>query len=291
MDNVQKSTLQQKIVLISGATSGFGWETALMLARNGYRVFAGYRNQARGNELLNEAKKSALPLSIVRLDVTKPDTLHQAVETVIREIGRIDVLINNAGYGFAGAVEDLEMDEVRAQFETNVFGHLELTQAVIPHMRRERRGLIMNISSMSGRISYPLFSAYCASKHALEAFGEALRYELRPFGIFSVLVEPGVFKTSFVNKNLAISKKTMSKDSPYYQAAKDAHDYYTQEDKKAPGPEIVANKILKILQSKRPRLRYPIGIDSRAVILLKKILPASWFEAIFIKYLGVDRYK
>jgi NAD(P)-dependent dehydrogenase (short-subunit alcohol dehydrogenase family) len=291
MSDLDHKDPRQKTVLISGATSGFGRDTALMLAENGYRVFAGFRDQKRGEDLLKKAKERSWPLSIIHLDMTDSGSLRHAVDSIIKDTGRIDILINNAGYGLAGSVEDLERDEIRAQFETNVFGHVELTKFVIPHMRRERSGIILSISSMAGRLSYPLFSAYCASKHALEAFGESLRYELRPFGITSVLIEPGVFRTGFVKKNLAIGKNVMQESSPYYKAAKEAHEEYSKEDDTAPGPETVTRLILKILRTPRPRLSYRAGQDSKIAVLMKKILPESWFEVIFSKYLGVDRYR
>ena len=172
--------------LITGASSGIGRAFAGYLAEKGMNLILAARRKERLQSLAIELQhKFKIQAVSADVDLTSDSFLEELRPYLQnREIG---LLINNAGYGLAGAVEDLKMDEVRAQFETNVFGHIELTQVVIPHMRRERRGIILNVSSMSGRISYPLFSAYCASKHALEAFGEALRYELRPFDIYSVL--------------------------------------------------------------------------------------------------------
>jgi len=281
---------QQKIALISGATNGFGRETALLLAKEGYRVYAGYRSQERGEALLSEAKKTSLPFSVVRLDITEPETISKAIQTVVNEAGRIDILINNAGYGLAGSLEDLDVDEIRKQFETNVFGHIMLTQKIIPHMRDQRSGTILFVSSMAGQVSYPLFSAYSSSKHAIEAIGESLRYELKPFGIRSIILEPGMFQTGFVKQNLQMNNKTMRPDSPYQKAAKDAWEEYSAKDSKSPGPEVVARKILKILKSARPKLRYQVGADSYLTVLLKRVLPSSWFECIMSKILKVDQY-
>jgi len=274
---------QPKTVLISGATSGFGLETALLLARKKYRVFAGYRNERKGKDLLEKARKEDLPLSIVSLDIAAPHESREAVKQVLKEAGRLDIVINNAGYGLAGPVEELEIDEIEAQFNTNVFGQIRLSQAALPVMRQQRSGTLIFISSIAGQFGFPFFSAYCASKHALEAFGEALRYELKGFGIKSVIIEPGMFRTGFVQKNLVLGKNTLRDDSPYYDTGKAARDKYFEKDDNAPAPSLVAEKILHILSLKDPALRYTVGQDSVLMIGLKKILPSAWTEFLVMK--------
>ncbi len=278
MTPAEANSSPQKVVLISGATGGFGRETALLLARRGYRIFAGYRNESKGNQLLEEARKEDLPLSLVPLDITTPHGPLEAVKHVLKRAGRLDVLINNAGYGLAGPVEELEIEEIEAQFNTNVYGQLRLTKAAIPAMRKQRSGTLIFLSSIAGQFGFPFFSAYSASKHAIEAFGEALRHELQVFGIFSVLVEPGMFKTGFVQTNLAIGKNTLRPDSPYYEMGKAARDKYFKKDDAAPPARIVAEKILEILGKARPKLRYQVGTDSFLMIRLKKLLPSAWTE-------------
>jgi NAD(P)-dependent dehydrogenase (short-subunit alcohol dehydrogenase family) len=293
MTSPQTNNFPQKVVLISGATSGIGRETALALARAGYRVFAGDRNEYRGTatELAQEAQKKNLPLSTVFLDVTIPHSALNAVEVVLKEAGRIDVLINNAGYGLAGPLEELEIDEIIAQFNTNVFGLIRLTQAVLPAMRQQKSGTIIFISSISGQFGFPFFSAYSASKHAVEALGEALRFELKSFGIRSIILEPGMIKTSFVQKNLVIGKKCLRTDSPYTETGKAARDKYFKKDDAAPPPSIVASAVLKILSVKKPALRYQIGTDSKVMIKFKKILPSAWTEYLVMKNYEPDNLR
>lgn len=290
-DKLPNKHPQQKVVLISGATRGIGRETALLFARSGkYRVYAGYRNKTRGNSLLAEAKKANLPLKLIPLDITKPESNQAAVDFILKDIGRLDILINNAGFGLAGALEDLTLEEIKDQFETNVFGNINLTQTVIPHLRKQRSGTVLFMSSMAGLVAYPLFGAYCASKHAIEGFAEALRYELKIFGVNAVLLEPGKFKTDFVKTSLKIGKDCATKQSPYYKPVKNALDEYYKMDDKAPSASQVAKKILKIMETKKPRLRYRIGADSQMVVGLKRILPAGMFEAMVTKALGMSRY-
>jgi NAD(P)-dependent dehydrogenase (short-subunit alcohol dehydrogenase family) len=282
---------QQRVVLISGATSGIGRDTALLLARSGgYRVYAGYRDTAQGKALLEEAKKANLPLKTVSLDITDAESAQAAVDTAIKEMGRLDVLINNAGFGLAGAIEDLEVSEIKDQFETNVFGQMHLTKAALPHFRTQRSGTILFLSSMAGLVAYPLFGAYCASKHALEAFAESLRYELKLFGVKSILLEPGKFQTGFVKTNMRVGKNCENPDSAYSAIIKDVREKYYAEDEKAPSPKVVAKKILKIIEIKNPHLRYRVGADSQVIIFLKRFMPFRWFEAMVTKVLGMNQY-
>jgi len=281
----------EKVVLISGATSGIGRATALELARRGYRVFAGYRQEARGTGLLIEAGKEKLPLSILPLDINRADQIENAVKQVLSRTGRIDVLINNAGYGLAGPVEELDMTAIRAQFETNVFGHIRLTQAVIPSMRTAGSGTLLFMSSVSGRLALPFFSAYCGSKHAIECFAEALRYEMSPFGVRVILIEPGMIRTDFVRQNLILTRRSLEETSPYAKPARSVKERYWKKDASSPPPELVARRIARVLELRRPPLRVPIGRESSWLILLKKFIPARGFELLMIKFYELDRLK
>jgi NAD(P)-dependent dehydrogenase (short-subunit alcohol dehydrogenase family) len=279
-----------KVVLISGATSGIGRETALFLARKGLRVYAGYRHENRGLELLEETQKEGLNLSIVALDVALAHHPQQAVDLILKETGRLDILINNAGYGLAGPIENLDMDQVHAEFETNVFGLLRLSKAVIPIMRKQRSGLLIHISSVSGRFGYPFLGAYSASKFAVEAFGEAMRYELAPFGIRSVLIEPGMVKTDFVERNLVITHSALHEESPYHRAGREAKEKFHGMGESGIPPIRLARLIWRIIKKRNPRLRYPIGGDGAFMITLKRFLPDSWIEWLILKAYGLKKH-
>ncbi|HJS68175.1 MAG TPA: SDR family oxidoreductase [Nitrososphaera sp.] len=184
-----------KVAVVTGSSGGIGLATALELARKGYFTYATVRNPAKAQAVTEAAK--GLPIAIVQLDVTNDDSVRRAVEQILTEKGRIDLLVNNAGYGLGGSFEDSSMEEIKAQYETNVFGLIRTTQVVLPAMRKQRSGTIVNISSAAGRIGYPGASVYVSSKHAVEGLSEAMAYELEPFGIRVILVEPGVIKTNF----------------------------------------------------------------------------------------------
>ncbi|MEM3089695.1 MAG: SDR family oxidoreductase, partial [Candidatus Nitrosotenuis sp.] len=189
----------QKVALVTGSSSGIGFETSLALARDGYQTFASMRDLKKAETLLNAAKKENLPISTMQLDVDKPESVKSSISKIMSEVGRIDVLVNNAGYGIFGCLEDLTLDEIRQQFETNFFSIIRLIQQVAPIMRKQGSGTIVNISSVAGRIGFPGTPAYISSKFALEGLSESLRYEMSPFGINTIIIEPGVIKTNFLN--------------------------------------------------------------------------------------------
>ena len=207
----------QKSVLITGATDGLGRATALLLAQRGYRIFAAGRSAEKRAQLDALAKEKNLPLETLELDVCDDASVQRTVAAVLTKAGAIDVLFNNAGVNFSAAVEDLSMEDWRRQFETNFFGVLRVTQAVVPHMRQRKRGRIVMMSSVSGFVTAPTQGAYSSSKFALEAMSNALRLELFPFGVQVVLIEPGYIVTGIQQAAMELSKPYLEKMSngPY----------------------------------------------------------------------------
>jgi NAD(P)-dependent dehydrogenase (short-subunit alcohol dehydrogenase family) len=292
-----------KVVLITGCSSGFGLLTTLEMLRRGFLVIATMRNLEKRDRLekalskLDSLEKTSnkLPVKtesnlfldtphpwckLFQLDVTNLDSIQLCVETVIEQFKSIDVLINNAGNGLGGFAEDISLEEFRSQFETNFFGLVTLTQQVIHYMRESHQGQIINISSIAGLIGFPAFSAYCASKFAVEGFSECLRYELLPFNIWVSLVEPGTYPTDIYLSNLRLAKKSQNHNSAYYECGQRLLNQTIEEVKNTKAaPQEVANLIGKIAQTKRPRLRYIIGTES-IYVSLKKILPSFIFESL-----------
>ena len=212
---------QQLIALITGCSSGIGFETSLNLARNGIYTYATMRNLSKSKEILGYAKRDNLPLKILRLDVTDRESISGAIDKIIGEKSRIDIVVNNAGYSLLGPLEQLHIDEIKEEFETNFFGIIKLIQSVLPIMRKQGYGRIINISSLAGRIGFPLSSAYVSSKFALEGLVESLRYEVQLFGIHVCLIEPGVIKTNLVNNmklgTNIITSSNSNNYSPYVE--------------------------------------------------------------------------
>src|SRR5579864_6972366 len=186
-----------KVAIVTGSSSGIGYETALILARNGFRTYATMRNLEKGKSISDIATKEKLELHTIKLDVTDERSVNDAIKTIKSDAGRIDILVNNAGYGLAGSLEDLSMSEIKAQYETNVFGLIRVTQAVLPTMREQKSGIIVNISSIGGKMAIPLQSSYHGTKFAVEGLSESIAYDLEPFGIKVVIIEPGAIKTNF----------------------------------------------------------------------------------------------
>ena len=197
----------QKVAIVTGSSSGIGREIALILARNEFTTYATMRNIGKSLELKSIADKEKIPLRFVQLDVTEDNSVNSAIQTIHNEAGRIDVLVNNAGYALTGAFEDISIEEIKAQYETNVFGLVRTTQAVLPMMRKQKSGLIVNISSGIGRFGIPTTSAYVNTKFAIEGLSESMSYELEPFGIKTIIIEPGVIKTNFLN-SMKLAKKS-----------------------------------------------------------------------------------
>ncbi|OGR67354.1 MAG: short-chain dehydrogenase/reductase [Elusimicrobia bacterium GWC2_61_19] len=256
-----------KIVLITGASAGIGYATAELLLKSGCKVYAGARRveKMRGLE--------ALGGRVFRLDVTDELSVKSAVEAVIGAEGRLDVLINNAGYGAHGAVEDVPLAEARRQFEVNLFGLARLTQLVLPYMRAQGGGRIINISSIAGRITMPTGGWYHASKYALEAYSDALRLETAQFGIRVVLIEPGPIKTEWDNTALVNLDKYSGAGAYGPMVKRITERFRAGYRSGAPGPEAVARVVLKALGARAPAARYPVPLKASFIIFLKWLLP------------------
>jgi short-subunit dehydrogenase len=266
-----------KVALITGASSGIGFETSLTLARNEFRTFATMRNLSKSKKIREIAKKERLPLTVIPLDVNDNGSIRTAIQNILVEAKRIDVVINNAGYGLFGAVEDLSMDKIIDQFETNFFGVVRVVKSVLPIMRNQRSGTIINISSMVGRVAMPLNSVYVASKFAIEGFSESIRHELSKFGINVILIEPGIVRTGFFD-NLQKSKNEAAK-SPYSALLKRRLSRFKSvSESNSSSPSQVAKAILKALQSKSSNFRYIVGEDAIIVLEKRKVLSDIKFE-------------
>jgi NAD(P)-dependent dehydrogenase (short-subunit alcohol dehydrogenase family) len=259
----------QKVAIVTGSSSGIGRETALILARNGYTTFATARNLEKTTDLKKISENEKIDLRPVELDVTKDESVNNAKDSILRETGRIDILVNNAGYGLVGAFEDSSIEEVKNQYETNFFGVIRTTQSVLPTMRKQKSGIIVNISSGVGRFGFPTGSAYASTKFALEGLSESMRYELEPFGIRVVIIEPGVIITNFV-KSTVVAKKGMDPNSPYIQLVKSMETNFDKMLKNGSTPEYVAHVIFDAIRDKSPKLRYPAGKDVEQWLEAKK---------------------
>jgi NAD(P)-dependent dehydrogenase (short-subunit alcohol dehydrogenase family) len=266
----------QKVSIVTGSSSGIGLETALILARNGYFTYATMRNPEKDAPIKNALKKENLPIKAIQLDVIDDESLKNAIDHVTSEAGRIDVLVNNAGYGLVGALEELSMEEIKAQYETNLFGLVRVIQAVLPTMRKQRSGRILNLSSGAGLFGYPGGSAYVSSKFAVEGLSESMAYELEPFGIRVILIEPGFVQTNFAN-SMVIAKKAQDPTSPYSQMMQRIAASSSELAKSGSSADLVANDILDAATNPNPRLRYLVGKDVEAWAASKKSMDEGEF--------------
>jgi NAD(P)-dependent dehydrogenase (short-subunit alcohol dehydrogenase family) len=271
----EKMSNKGKVVLITGASSGMGKETAKALIQAGYTVYTA----ARRVEKMQDLEK--IGAHIVKMDVTDEASMTAGVQSILQKEGSIDILINNAGYGSYGAIEDVPIEEARRQFEVNIFGLARLTQLVLPGMRQNRYGKIVNISSMGGKIYTPFGGWYHATKHALEGFSDCLRFETAPFGIDVIIIEPGGIATPWGVIAAENLKKT-STNGAYAKAANQVADgmaeMYTS-DRLSP-PSLIADTILKAITARRPKTRYAIGFGARPSIFLRKIVSDRMFDRI-----------
>lgn len=258
---------QQQVAVVTGSSSGIGFETSLLLARNGIYTYATMRNQRKSEEILANARKDNLPLKTLYLDVTNEKSILKAMKKIIDEKGRIDILINNAGYSLLGPLEQLDIDEIKAEFETNFFGIIKLIQSVLPTMRKQRYGRIINISSLAGRIGFPFSSAYVSSKFALEGLTESLGYEIKNFGIYAILIEPGVIRTNFLNsmklgKNVITPQNDSNINLPYTEMVQKRISAFKPRFEKGSSPIEVAEVVLEAATSQHPKPRYLVGNDA-----------------------------
>jgi NAD(P)-dependent dehydrogenase (short-subunit alcohol dehydrogenase family) len=266
--------------LITGCSSGIGFATAQAFARRGATVFA----TARRPEVLTALSGGAV--QTLALDLLDDDSMRGAVAEVEARCGAIDVLVNNAGYALQAPVEEADLHEVRRQFETNVFGLVRLTQLVLPAMRQQRSGRVINLSSMGGRFTFPGGGFYHASKHAVESLSDALRLELAPFGISVVVIEPGPVRTDFGTTALGtLGISTAGGSGPYDDlmhrvAATYASTYAGRGRSLASSPERVASVIVSAAESRRPRARYVVGPVAHALVTSRRLLPDRAFDAL-----------
>src|ERR671919_2240096 len=208
------------VAVVTGSSSGIGYQTSLLMARTGFFTYATMRSTDKSNKIIDLIRNEKLPLEVLRLDVTDDKSVKEAIGRIVREQGAIDVLVSNAGYALVGPLEELSIQEFKEQFETNVFGVIRVTKEVLPTMRKQRHGVIVNISSVAGRMGFPLTSAYVSSKFAIEGLSESMAYEVEQFGIKVILIEPGVIKTNFdknlkIGKDVSSSTTTNNSNSPY----------------------------------------------------------------------------
>ncbi len=271
---------KSQVILITGASSGIGKAAALYLCREGHKVYAAARRLEEMQDI-NEAGGHAM-----RMDITREEDVQSAVKHVIGAEGRIDVLINNAGYGIYGPVEEVPLDLVRKMYEVNLFGLGRITQLCIPHMRKAGRGRIINVSSMGGKVYMPLGAWYHGSKHAVEGWSDSLRVELKPFHIDVVIVEPGIISTEFGDEMIKTLLK-ISGEGPYARLvkafARESRKSY-QEGGGSP-PELIARVISKAVRARRPRIRYAAGKYARLMIFLRKWMGARVFDKIILSQL------
>lgn len=279
--------MTMKTAVVTGSSSGFGFLTALELAKEGYTVLATMRNLTKGNALLKQAEENALEGSIIlqELDVTSEGSISK-LKDVLLEIGRVDVLVNNAGFAGAGFIEEIPISEYKAQFDTNVFGMISVTQAVLPLMRKQKSGTIINMSSISGRMGFPGLSPYAASKYAVEGWSECLRLEMNPFGVKVVLLEPGSFQTNIWSSGKQVTEMSQRPDSPYADEMKKLEAYTEKSTETYGDPLEIAKSIAAIVRKKTPRFRYPIGKGVKLTIWLKDRVSWKLWETIVKKMLN-----
>ena len=274
--------MMHQVALITGCSSGIGYETALMLARNGFHTFATMRSTKKSSSLEEIIKKERLDLNIRELDVNDDTSIEKTINCIKSEANRIDVLINNAGYGLVGFFEDLTLDEIRNQFETNFFGVLNITKKIIPIMRSQKSGTIINVSSGAGQVGFPGISAYVSTKFAIEGFSESLMYELFPYGIKVVIIEPGVIKTNFF-RNCIVSEHSMKKSSPYSRSLDKFQRNVELMQEHATSPINVAKVIMQVLGNNEPKQRYIVGNDVAMILEAKKSLSDIEFKKMMMQ--------
>ena len=256
----------RQVVLVTGASSGFGKVIAGLLAKRGLEVFGTSRHPS--------ANGSMPGVSMGPLDVRMDESVRACVDTILDRTGRLDILVNNAGYVQGGAIEEVTLEQAKAQFETNFFGAVRMVKAVLPTMRKQGSGRIINISSVAGLIAAPFLGFYNASKFALEGYTESLRHELKPFHIGVSLVEPGFFKTD-IGRNRQYGAEPINDYDPWRRRGLSSIERL---ENQGPGPAAVAECVLRIVESRSPALRYRVGTDAHRYIRLRRILPASTFE-------------
>lgn len=273
------------VAIVTGASTGIGRATALLLVRSGYHVFAIVRTSGAESELRREAAGS--PLEILRKDLADLDAAPSIAREVLGRTGRVDVLVNNAGYALLGAVEDLPAEEVAREFQVNVFAPVQLCRAVLPTMRAQRYGRIVNVSSLAGRVSVPMMGAYSGTKFALEAFSDSLRAEAKPFGVRVSIVEPGPVRTEFNRTAARVSQPILQGASTY----RPVYDDYLRdfETAGAASPDAVARTIFRAIKAKRPRARYRPRFREALIAGIVQVIPKGAMDVATIRFMGLQK--
>jgi NAD(P)-dependent dehydrogenase (short-subunit alcohol dehydrogenase family) len=283
-----------RIALITGGTDGLGRAAAVMLAERGYRVFAGGRNAERIAGLQQLADERKLPLTAMELDVCDDASVDRAVTKIEKSAGTVDVLVNNAGIAIAAVMEEITLADLRKQYETNFFGLVRMAQRVLPGMRRKLSGRIINMSSIAGKLTSPLFGPYSSSKHAVEAISDAMRLEVYPFGIQVVLIEPGYIHTSMSRNagELSSAYAKGAEQSPYkavYQGFLNAWGKTTKSSHYT--PEDCARVVVRAIEDEPPRARYAVTREAKLGILARRFLPDRVMDRQLRKAMGIPDYR
>lgn len=280
--------MPEKVVIVTGASSGFGLLTSVEFAKAGFRVVASMRDLSRRANLDQAATAAGIAsLDVRALDVTRFDDVPAFIDGVVRDYGRIDVLVNNAGFAVGGFAEDIKLEELRLQLETNFFGAVAMTKAVLPGMRSQRSGHIIQVSSIGGLLGSVSVSSYSASKHALEGWSESLRLEVNSLGIRVVLVEPGAFDTGIWTHGARMGAEAVKKTSPNHERSLRMRTNIQKLPKA--DPIEVATAIVRIAQDPNPKLRYVIGRDAKIQLALKRLLPWKTYEKMIANFLKIDK--
>ena len=266
----------EKVAVVTGSSSGIGFETSLALAREGYFTFATMRDVKKADAVKKIAEEENLHLKVIELDVDNEDSVENAIKSIIDEKQRIDVLVNNAGWGIWGTGEDVSLEEFREQFETNFFSVVRMIQKVAPTMRKQGSGDIVNISSIAGRIGFPVSTAYISSKFALEGFSESLRFELGEFGINVIIIEPGVIKTNFFDSMRTAKKADVGET--YRDITSKVITGVKMMAEMGTHPKEVANVIINSIKEEKPLPRYVVGNDAAMFLEAKKMKTDIEFE-------------
>ncbi|KML06818.1 SDR family oxidoreductase [Rossellomorea marisflavi] len=275
--------MNQKVAIVTGSNSGFGLLTAVELAKNGFRVVATMRDTAKKEDLLRSASSLQVEdrIFIQELDVTSALSL-ESFKEFLTSLDRIDVLVNNAGFAQGGFLEEVRMDEFRQQFETNVFGVIGVSQLILPYMRRQGSGKIINIGSISGRIGFPGLSPYVSSKHALAGLSESLRLEVKPFGIDVHLIEAGSYQTNIWSTGKKITERSLQSESPYHAQMKKLNAHLVESGAQYGAPRDVSSLVAAIANGRKRRFKYAIGKGTGVTILVKSLLPWKTIERIIL---------
>jgi len=282
--------VNEKVAVITGSSSGFGLLTAVELASRSFRVVATMRDLGRSAKLEEAARAAKVSdrIELRSLDVTNNELITAVVSGVVRDYGRIDVLVNNAGFAMAGFAEDIVLAELREQFETNFFGHVAVTKAVLPKMRAQGSGHVIMVTSIGGRTAQPTLSSYSSSKFALEGWSESLRMELRSVGIKVVLIEPGAYETDIWTRNAKIGHRMLDGASPNAERGRRFRDWVQSGGIKKRDAHEVSRLIARVAEDPNPKLRYLAGTDARLQLMLKTMMPWRWYEKMVAKAMKID---